>query len=222
MHQHLQRIRGGIVRIAAWLSITLIDRRDVEARERVDVENDEGRIQRVVAEVVAGDPNAADELVRLISPAVARRCRSILPFPADAAEATQDALMAVLAKVSQYDGRGSFAGWVNVVAANQARMTYRSLKRRALPSEEITGSGPVDYRRVSVIAGSRVDLLEALDALEQRHPESVEAFLLRDLATLQYAEIAERLEVPLGTVKARIHTARAFMRERLAEKPLNT
>ena len=74
----------------------------------------------------------------------------------------------------------------------------------------------MDPRSTSVIAGTRLDLMEALTALEQQHPTLVESFVLRDLGDLTYVQVADELDVPLGTVKDRIHQARRFMRERLA------
>ena len=74
----------------------------------------------------------------------------------------------------------------------------------------------VDVARTSVIAGTRLDLLDALEALEERHPETVDALVMRDLGSLPYEEIAVATGAPLGTVKARIHTARGFLRERLS------
>ena len=59
-----------------------------------------------------------------------------------------------------------------------------------------------------IFAGSRLDLLEALEALESNHPQLVQPLVLRDLGAMTYAEIAAELSVPLGTVKARIHQAR--------------
>jgi RNA polymerase sigma-70 factor (ECF subfamily) len=47
------------------------------------------------------------------------------------------------------------------------------------------------------------------------HPETAEAFVLRDIGSLPYEEIAELTHTPLGTVKARIHTARGFVRGKL-------
>ena len=70
-----------------------------------------------------------------------------------------------------------------------------------------------------MIAGSRIDLLDALEALAQRHPETVEPWELRDLGSRPYAEIAELTGAPVGTVKARIHTARTFLRQRLTVQP---
>jgi RNA polymerase sigma-70 factor (ECF subfamily) len=66
-----------------------------------------------------------------------------------------------------------------------------------------------------VIAGSRLDLLEALDALELKHPQLVQPLVLRDLGAMSYSEIADELHMPLGTVKARIHQARKQVAERL-------
>lgn len=163
----------------------------------------------------AGDEAALEELLRAVRPLVQRRCARLLPFPQDAEEACQDALLAIATKLETFAGTGSFEGWVSVIATNQARVTYRRLKRY---SEEFVSNdliGPVDPARTSVIAGSRVDLFEAIDALERTHPETLDAFVLRDLAGLPYAEIAERVQAPLGTVKARIHTARRFLRREL-------
>ena len=64
-----------------------------------------------------------------------------------------------------------------------------------------------------MIAGSRLDLLDALERLETEHPDLVRAFVLRDLSDLEYADIARLLDVPIGTVKARIHHARRHVRE---------
>lgn len=61
--------------------------------------------------------------------------------------------------------------------------------------------------------------MEALAALEQQHPALVESFVLRDLGDLTYAQVAEELDTPMGTVKDRIQKARRFMRERLVTGP---
>jgi RNA polymerase sigma-70 factor (ECF subfamily) len=63
-----------------------------------------------------------------------------------------------------------------------------------------------------VIAGSRLDLLEALEVLGARNADLVEPLVLRDVGELDYNEIARLLDVPLGTVKSRIHEARKLVR----------
>jgi RNA polymerase sigma-70 factor (ECF subfamily) len=176
------------------------------------------RLMADLARARGGDAAALDRLLTQLRPAVLRRCARFLPCRLDAEEAAQDALVSISTKLDSFAGTGSFQGWVAVIASNSARSTYRSLKRRSAEvAVEVLPEG-YDPRTTSVIAGSRVDLMEALDELEHARPQLVEAFVLRDLGTLPYEEIAELLGVPLGTVKARIHAARGFMRERLRER----
>lgn len=163
-----------------------------------------------------GDEAALEEVLVRIRPMVLRRCARFLPHHDDAEEAAQDALLTVTRKITSYAGRGSFLGWVTVVTSNAARATYRSLRDRAdrLGGLDIVPDSP-DPQTTSVIAGTRLDLLEALNELEQRHPALVESFVLRDLGELSYAEVAEVTQAPLGTVKDRIHQARRFVQSRL-------
>ncbi|MFF7587601.1 RNA polymerase sigma factor [Kitasatospora purpeofusca] len=179
---------------------------------------EDGELERLVAAARAGDPGATEYLLAKLRPVVLRRCSRFLPHHADAEEAAQDALLSISTHLGRYDGRGSFLGWVTVIASNAARSTYRSMRRRA---EESHADLPehVDPRTTSVIAGTRIDVMEALAALEQQHPALVESFVLRDLGDLTYAQVAEQLDTPMGTVKDRIQKARRFMRERLVTGP---
>lgn len=178
----------------------------------------DGLVQRARA----GDAHALDDLLARVRPLVVRRCATFLPYNDDAQEAAQEVLITIASRLDSYAGRGSFLGWVTVVASNQARMTYRSMRRRF---DEASLDAPLDRsgheqapdpRTTSVIAGTRLDLLDALEALEVQHPSAVEAFVLRDLGALPYDEVAALTGVPLGTVKARIHTARQLVREKLS------
>ena len=140
----------------------------------------------------------------------------MLLYPEDAEEAAQDALLLVATKIGTFTGRSRFTTWLHTVASNSARTTYRSLKRRAAERAVEELPVKVDPRTTSVIAGSRLDLLEALEVLQASHPELVEPLVLRDVQQLDYAEIARQLDVPLGTVKARIHHARQAVRPLLS------
>jgi RNA polymerase sigma factor (sigma-70 family) len=161
------------------------------------------------------DPSAMEDLLAALQPLVLARCARLLLYPADAEEAAQDALLTVATRLGTFRGTGSFTGWVVVVASNAARGTYRSLKRRHQERPDLDLVEPVDPRTTSVIAGSRLDLLDAVEQLEAAHPELVESFVLRDLAGLTYAEVATETGVPLGTAQARVHRGRQFVRRRL-------
>jgi RNA polymerase sigma factor (sigma-70 family) len=167
---------------------------------------DEDELTHLVASAQAGDRASLERLLVRLRPTVMRRCSRFLPHHADAEEAAQDALLSISTHLHEYTGRGSFLGWVTVIASNAARSTYRSMRRRAEDSHAVVPDG-VDPRTTSVIAGTRLDLMEALAALEERHPALAESFVLRDLGDLTYLQVAEITDAPLGTVKDRIHQA---------------
>lgn len=166
----------------------------------------------------AGDAAALDVLLRRIRPEVVRRCGRFLPCREDAEEAAQDVLLQVARKITTFEGRSRFSTWLHTVVANCARQKYRELKRRAAERpEEIDAGQYVDPRTTSVIAGSRIDLLEALERLEREHPHLVAPLVYRDICQLEYAEVAERVGVPLGTLKSRLHEARRKVRPWLSD-----
>lgn len=173
-------------------------------------------IEELARRAAAGDAAATDELIRAVQPQVLRHCARFLPYRQDAEEACQDVLLKIATKIGTFQGRSKFSTWLYEVTSNQARQTYRTLRRRAAERSTDLPIERPDPRTTSVIAGSRLDLLDALERLETRHPDLVAAFVLRDLSDLEYADIARHLDVPVGTVKARIHHARRHVRESLA------
>ena len=173
-------------------------------------------LDALAREAAAGDREALERLLAEIQPRVQRICGRMLLYPQHAEEAAQDALLLVATKIGSFEGRSKFTTWLHAVASNSARGTYRTLKRRAAerPSDDLPPSP--DPRTTSVIAGSRLDLLEALDVLGNDRPELVEPLVLRDVQQLDYNEIARLLDLPLGTVKSRIHAARHAVRPLLS------
>ena len=136
----------------------------------------------------------------------------------DAEDAAQEALLNIATKIHTYSGRSSFSTWVHSVAANSARSTYRKLKRSAQAASTADRPDKPDPRTTSVIAGTRLDLLEALETLERDRPQMVTPLVLRDVYGLSYEEIAAEVGAPLGTVKSRIHDARELVRPLLRPK----
>ena len=164
--------------------------------------------EELARRVADGDRAALDELLRVIEPRVLRQVSRFLPHRQDAEEATQDVLLKVATRIGTFEGRSKFSTWLYEVTANQARQTYRSLRRRAAESTTDVPVERPDPRTTSVIAGSRLDLLDALEVLGATHPLLVEALVLRDIQELDYNEISLLMDLPLGTVKSRIHQAR--------------
>ena len=166
-----------------------------------------------------GDRDAMELLLTAVRPRALNVCRGVLPYTPDAEDACQEALIKVAQKIGTWNQRGRFTTWLHVVAVNSARSTYRRMKNQAIaadPTESQAMQRP-DPRTTSVIAGTRLDLLEAMEALERDHPQFVEPLLLRDVYGLPYDEIARIIGAPLGTIKAQIHHGRKLVRPMLAE-----
>jgi len=158
-----------------------------------------------------GDRQALEDVIRLLQPRVLNICRGVLPFNPDAEDACQEALLNISRKIGTYRGTSRFTTWVHAVAVNSARSTYRRMKNQAVATDDIYLERP-DPRTTSVIAGTRLDLLEAMEVLERDHPSFVTPLLLRDVYGLSYNEIAAETEAPLGTVKSQVHDGRRLVR----------
>ncbi|HET9422977.1 MAG TPA: RNA polymerase sigma factor [Nocardioides sp.] len=159
----------------------------------------------------ADDRDALEQLLGAIRSRTLNVCRGVLPYNPDAEDACQEALLNIATKIGSWGGRGRFTTWTHVIAVNSARSTYRRMKNQAMASD-IVPNDNADPRTTSVIAGTRLDLLEAMETLERDHPQYVEPLLLRDVYGMAYDEIAEQVGAPLGTVKAQIHHGRKLVR----------
>ncbi len=167
----------------------------------------------------AGDRGALEILLARHLDRVHATCRRVTGHPEDALDATQEALIAVTRGLHRYDGRSLFTTWLYRVATNAALDELRRRKRRPEPAElsderpgpraAMAGTAPVE----SAVA-ARIDVDAALARLS---PEFRAAVVLRDLCDLDYAEIAEVLDVPVGTVRSRIARGRAAIAEQLRE-----
>lgn len=160
-----------------------------------------------------GDRDALEGLLSAVRPRALNVCRGVLPYSGDSEDACQEALLNIATKIGSWNGRGRFTTWMHVVALNSARTTYRKLKNQATPTDFEDGHHDrPDPRTTSVIAGTRLDLLEAMETIEKDHPQYVQPLLLRDVYGMAYEDIAQLLDVPLGTVKAQIHHGRKLAR----------
>jgi len=173
---------------------------------------DDADLDRLARQAQAGDPAALDDLLALMRPLVVGRCRKFLPYNDEAEEAAQEALLTIATKLHTWTGAGPVRGWVVAVSSNSARTAYRTMRRRAVENHALPPTDQPDPRTTSVVAGTRLDLLDAINDLEERHPAVVEAFVLRDLGGLSYDEIAQLTGASPAKVKDRIHRARVFVR----------
>lgn len=159
-----------------------------------------------------GDRVALERLLRLHEPRLAVLCRRMCG-PADAEDALQDALVAIVRGISRFDGRSAFSTWAYRVATNACLDELRRRRRRPLPTDEVPETSPAAPADEGGAATDRDELLAALAELpvEFRGP-----VVLRDVMDLDYAEIGEVLGLPPGTVRSRIARGRARLAHRLS------
>jgi RNA polymerase sigma-70 factor, ECF subfamily len=140
-------------------------------------------------------------------------CRRILGHPEDALDATQEALIAISRGINRFDSRSRFTTWMYRVATNAALDEARRRRRRPLASEHLPELATVADTTDAVDA--RLDVDAALATLPADYRAAV---ALRDLAGLDYAEIATVLDIPIGTVRSRIARGRAFLADRIGNR----
>jgi RNA polymerase sigma-70 factor, ECF subfamily len=164
----------------------------------------------LVRRATLGDRSAVEALLRSHHDRIWLLCRRLTGNGADADDACQEALIAIVRGLPRFDGRAAFATWAYRVATNACIDEMRRRGRRPLVG--LDGVDPVRSGDVAEQATAAVDVDAALAALpvEQRAP-----IVLRDLCGLDYAEIGEVLRIPAGTVRSRIARGRAALADRL-------
>ncbi|GHF59370.1 RNA polymerase sigma factor [Deinococcus metalli] len=154
------------------------------------------------------DERAFEALVTRHAPAV-HRLAAVTVGPGAADDVVQEVFVALHRSVKTFRGDAQLSTWLHRVTLNAC---YRALKtRKTVPLEDAPEpAAPHD----PVQAGEQSDLRERLRrALDTLPPEQREAVTLREIAGLEYAQIAELTGVELGTVKSRINRGRAALRE---------
>jgi RNA polymerase sigma-70 factor (ECF subfamily) len=154
-----------------------------------------------------GDREALDRLLRLHHDRIYAVCRRMAGNEADAQDATQEALLAIVRGLPRFDGRAALSTWVYRVATNACLDELRRRSRRPVPIDHRERSDGRAPGAPSVDQGV-VDRLTVDDALRQLPEDFRAAVVLRDVAALDYAEIAEVLQIPPGTVRSRIARGR--------------
>jgi RNA polymerase sigma-70 factor (ECF subfamily) len=173
--------------------------------------------EELLAEHLAGKPGAFDTLVARYIDGLFGFFQRFVGNAAIAEDLVQETFLQVHLSAGGFDPSRSFKPWLYTIAANKARDHMRARGRRPTQSLDIVvgdSEGPT--------AGARVEapeppLREQLDELEQAEqvramiaqmPEHLRLILILGYyERLPYAEIAEILGIPVGTVKSRLHSA---------------
>jgi RNA polymerase sigma-70 factor, ECF subfamily len=184
----------------------------------------------IVAELKAGSEEAYAWLIGEFQRPVYGLVYRMVSDPADAADTTQDVFLKVFRGMKHFNGESSLKTWIYRIAlheaANRKRWWFRH-KAQETPIEpaESGGLNPPDEALQSALTDPHDSPFEnvAHREVQQRVDEELRklpepyrtTLILRDLEDMSYEEIADVLEISLGTVKSRLTRGRQALKERL-------
>lgn len=163
---------------------------------------------------LSGEQAAMLELVQRYGGSVFGLCYRMLGHRQDAEDAAQETFTRVLGKLHQFDVQRDFEPWLLAIAGNRCRTALSSRQRR-LRFEPVIG----DVHDGRPDENAARDLAEEVRlALIGVRPEYRQAFLLFHDRGLSYADIAEAMDCPIGTVKTWVHRARRDLIDQLGRR----
>jgi RNA polymerase sigma-70 factor (ECF subfamily) len=175
----------------------------------------------------AGDRAAFGRLITLYQDRVFNLCLRICGNAADAEDYAQEAFIKAMRSIDRFDGRSRFYTWLFRIAVNATitgrrsrKTTMLSLDQRPAHTDDSDSAQMRDDLMTRETAPPERAVLHeehaaVMAALGELDDEYRAAIILRDVESLDYAEIADVLGVAVGTVKSRLHRARLALRERL-------
>jgi RNA polymerase sigma-70 factor, ECF subfamily len=183
----------------------------------------------IIAELQAGSENAYEWLIAHYHQPVYGLVYRILNDPADAADTTQEVFLKVFRGIKRFHGEASLKTWIYRIAlheaSNQRRWWFRHKRRETTMESPLTD----DESQSFALKETLVDLHdspfecaaheEIRSKVEEELAQVPEPYrttvVLRDIEGLSYEEIAEILQVSLGTVKSRLMRGRFALKKRL-------
>lgn len=176
------------------------------------------REQRLVDAAKGGDEAAFEELVRLYEKRVLALTNRMCRNPEDAAEAAQEAFISAWQGLKFFRGDSSFSTWLYRLASNACVDLLRREGRHqtaAGPSlnDEETKIDVPDTAATPHEAAEQRELRELIEeGLQSLTPDHRQVLILREMHQLSYDEIAQSLDIDVGTVKSRISRGRKQLR----------
>jgi RNA polymerase sigma-70 factor (ECF subfamily) len=184
-------------------------------------------LEATVERCRSGDQSAWTALVGATIKPLYRLCASFAATAAEAEELTQDVYLKLWENLDRYHESSSFMAWAWRVAKNlliDAHRRSRAEREAAWLDPEILDRVPsLDNPQQRAERRQRLQLVE--QGLRQLEPGLAQLVLLRDFAGMSYQDIAQAMELPLGTVKSRLNRARlelaTAVRRRIQIRPVD-
>jgi RNA polymerase sigma factor (sigma-70 family) len=184
--------------------------------------------RELIARAQRGDERAYRALLSRYERAVYNICYRMVRDKEEARDLAQEAFMKVFAILDRYNPSFAFSNWLLKITSNLCIDAMRKRRIETLPMDEPIASdkGNLERQYPSPQAGPEKTLLDKermklLHCAIENLPDHYRIMIvLRHQQDLSYEEIARILDLPLGTVKARIHRAREMLKHRLDAEDL--
>ncbi len=161
-------------------------------------------LRELIERCLGGDDRAVAALIDRFGQQVFALCYRMLGHRQDAEDVAQESLVRAVRNLNQWDSTRAFVPWLLTIASNRCRSFLVQRQRRGMPSADVERIAD-DRPDVLTIRHLSEEFEIALAALRDEHRQ---AFVLFHRQQLSYAEIAEVLAIPLGTVRTWVHRAR--------------
>jgi len=173
----------------------------------------------LIAGMAAGDPDSFRALSNRYSGVLTAMSRRIVGNETDAEDVVAEALWRAWRAAKDFDpSRGSAAAWLITIARSRAIDLLRARKSADRPLPHNPGPVAADSPSTGLMLSQRAHVVRAaLGELDERERTALEMAYYSDFSQ---TEIAERLGIPLGTVKTRIRAAMIKLRKTLAGRQL--
>lgn len=175
----------------------------------------------LIAATLAGDSAAFGSLVRLYQDRLYNSLLRVVGSAEDTGDIVQDAFVQAYVKLDTFRGSSAFYTWLYRIAFNLAMSRARCQRKTASLDgmKSLAGSEPVDgCPAPDANIEQREDIELVHEALAQLSTEYRTILVLREIDGCRYEEIAEILDLPVGTVRSRLFRARIALRDELAPR----
>jgi RNA polymerase sigma-70 factor (ECF subfamily) len=181
---------------------------------------DEANLEATIRDCLDGRPGAWEALVNAYAKRVFNLAYQFSGSHQEAEDQTQEVFLKLYGALPKFDFQRSFTAWLLTLAKNHLIDEYRRTKWQRTQREDF------DERTAAApLAGNPQDALEreenrrlVWDSLNSLTSDMRMAVILRDLQGRSYEEIAQVLDLPLGTVKSRVNRARLALARVVEEK----
>lgn len=170
---------------------------------------------RSIQQAAQGNRSAQEVLYKALIDRVHRLVLRIVG-PGEADDVVQEAFIRILTSLDSYRGHAAFTTWVHRIAVNESLQHLRRRKRN-IQTISLDASNPPMDRRSDSLTNDRLEQTEIFEvAYSQLQPEQRALLELREVQQQTYAEIADILDIPLGTVGSRLNKARSDLQHHLS------